>query len=250
MDAPMETEYDLYLMRAERRRRLRILAVAAPTGLALILLLVAATSPGRSLLYGISIDPTAIFLMAVASLALATASALMIYLQTGFRPQTGWALRESIASEQYLHEQGSLSGSHAPAGDLRHLMEEVRDLRSQVHLLSKASDVPSGRNTAEEISILTTEVASRASKELIAKVEQRLEEEVRARSPARATEKVFLDSVQRLYVETSAQGWRGNLNLVLGGIVTVVGVLLLAFFVLYDKAYPTEPIQFADPGWR
>lgn len=243
----MEEPSEEYLKwRAERQRRFRIVLAAVPAMLGVTFGLLAVFLPNYEqfmILPGLNRDIFGLitpFMFLVSGLGV-----LMIYLQTGFS-------KKADATSEYLRYEDELRrlrnqiehGDSASNKELELLKNEVSRLKSELDSNSSITAAIGAENKDELVSLLKREIqeesTSLASQEFLDKVKK----EAATSDQTKEIEKVFSRTLERLYTETSALGRRGNLNLSLGILTTIVGLAILGYFVVEIDTVPEDKVAF------
>jgi hypothetical protein len=218
----------------ERRRRIRTVMTVVPALVAVLLWLWGTGLDEKYLEYRWGIRRDLLLLIVVTLLAFSALSLILTYLQTGFRVSNEinfealrvWEERELQASSDQV---ASAELAHRLERDLEALKKELADTRAALGDLdtgSRASLV------AEVKASLQNEAATAVLEDLRAKVLADHQRSTRDRELSSRLD----ESRSRLQRELDALGRRGNLNLGLGAITTVVGISLLGFSVFAETS--------------
>jgi hypothetical protein len=218
----------------ERQRRLRTLMTILPAFIGILLWFVTSGLDERYIEYGLGMRRDVILLIIVSFFALSGVSLIVVYLQTGFKQGTLGNL-EVIQGNYQAEADQEHEGKKAIERfkkyqtELDSLRKEISETRAAMGNLNESS-----RN--DLLLDLRASLTRDAATEVIAEI----------RSQVMANEKTYakdselaarLDQSRlRLQRELEALGRRGNLNLALGAITTVVGISLLGFSVFAETS--------------
>jgi hypothetical protein len=223
---------------AERKQRLRVVLVAVPA-LAGMLLILWTIGVGDDFFFRKSLLPKETFLsVAVFLLGFAGISVVMNYLQTGFKRSVG----VEIEAAKYQREmEASRSNERV---ELAKLVDELRlEARRAREEIDSARAVAVSMNDSDR-SVLLSELMAKINSEASAAVLADLKLQIAANYSRESRDKELLlrfdDSRIRLGNELEALGRRGNLNLALGAVTTVIGLALLGASVFSEIANATK----------
>lgn len=217
---------------AERKRRFRTVMVTVPALLAALLWLITTGLDERYLenIWGVRRD----LLLFIAFTLLATSglSLILTYLQTGFKASTGTdfefvrvnELRESKA-EHERDKMVEMLGIYQ--FELETLKKEVQSTRAALGDLDETS-------RANLVSEIKVRLQADATSEMLQEIRQQVGAEQQRNLQERELAIRLDDSRLRLQRELDALGRRGNLNLALGALTTVIGISLLGFSVFAE----------------
>jgi hypothetical protein len=237
--ADRERERDAKVAEAARRRRLQFVSVGVPLAIAPILYYVGQYGPAESRFISNG--------AALASFIIGILVLVMTYLQTGFVTSI-----ESTASSL----RSSLSRRTDTDPEVAALRQEVMALHAQVDAAQEefsgmldagkqmvdVSNQIGDEQKAELIASFKAQLLTDAADEVLEKI--KAEAAVLAKRDVRDAElrHLFELSKRRLEAELASLGYRGNLNLTLGGGTTLIGLILLGWTVFRE---PTPPVS--DP---
>jgi len=237
--------------RAERRWRLRIILIAAPAVVAAVLFLIRVSLPEyylaepERLPYPVSLVGYPLTFVGTVSmlLALSIAGAMWTYLQTGFRrrstpsAQTARSYSDAAAARKAPSRS---TGSIGASGTTLEIARKLIELQARVDRLS-ASDSPAAQFNDEQRRALVDQLTERVEHEAANNVIERLRREL----PGQEIEDAIATTLVRLARELEALSFRGNVNLLIGIVTTVVGVVALGFRSLrptYDRPCKGQPM--------
>lgn len=244
--AAIDTTSEL-LPEVEHRRRARIVAVAIPGFLGLLVIL-SANLVGRyfSIVFGFEFASEVLGVAGLAMVVMSGAAAVMWYLQTGFKPNAEADLVARRARAEADRSQAELKTALSIANERRVIYDaELARLQGQLSVLAERLEQKDKLDTAPVVAALLERARAEASSQFLHELEGQLRQRLRANEISEDVSGVFTDNSSRLQTEIQALSRRGNLNLILGGITTVSGLVLLAMFVLQDRSTSAEPLQFA-----
>jgi hypothetical protein len=229
----------------EQRRRARIVLIAAPAFLSLLLLLPGLLLNPEYLYYrfGLRIEWIAITVLGL--LLVSAAGTVMWYLQTGFKRETeaNQAARFAVSEAERVRQE--VLRSAAMEEERRKVLEvQLFEMRHELEISRARSEAAARADREPLVAELLSRARSEAADGLIKEIENRLEVTAKSRGVLRAIEAIFSASDLRLSNETEALSRRGNLNLVLGSATTALGLALLAFFVLYSTPPAKSLVEF------
>jgi hypothetical protein len=245
LDRVADSRDVLLARQLETRWRFRIVAIIAPTAVALVLLLVKISVPFEEMRFGFRDDspmfrllysvfsPTSFSLLFGTLLLTGLAGLVMFYLQTGFRRDNDPALRR-------LRAEMALGRNPSVAEDAKNLDSRMSVVEHELRTLTTAAKPAALVLGDEELRRLTAEVTGRvgdlAADEIIAKARRKLEYD----RFTITTEQ----TLERLSRELEALSFRGNLNLTLGVVITVAGIGFLVFFVIFRQPPPDRAVPW------
>lgn len=134
-----------------------------------------------------------------------------------------------------------LSGSSAKYRPENHERFAIHELTKRVKDLQVQRDLVTKENRGELISELSERMKQEASAGLIIELKKQIKEN-EYRIKISESSKITL---HRIYTEIDALGRRGSINLVLGVITALSGVVALSFFVLNDVRMHESFTEFA-----
>ncbi|BEP97009.1 hypothetical protein GmRootA79_53940 (plasmid) [Acidovorax sp. A79] len=218
---------------AERKRRFRIVTATVPALLAVLLWLLTTGLDERYVenMWGVRRD--LLLLIAVTLLATSGLSLILTYLQTGFKGSTGTdfefvrvnELRESKKAEHEREKMVEMFGIYQ--FELETLKKEVQSTRAALGDLDETS-------RANLVSEIKVRLQADATSEMLQEIRQQVGAEQQRNLQERELAIRLDDSRLRLQRELDALGRRGNLNLALGALTTVIGISLLGFSVFAE----------------
>lgn len=216
-----EKQEQLAIEHAEKQRRLRIVSITVPAVLGVLILLVL---PLFEFLYDFYQIRLAVIGVAILMLLYSGASIVMAYLQTGFRG--------SLLSAEAAYLEGySIVANRSKA---------------------KTGFAEEHGRTAEErdewaklVGMLEERITDQANAQVLAELEAKVAKTYPEEKFGRELQEAFSESRSRLLFEIEALTRRSNLNLTIGVITTLTGLILLGYFVYTSKVSDVEPWKFA-----
>lgn len=242
----IDIEEEYFRRRLERHQRMRIAMAVVPAIIGLsVLILNSSFSDAREFPFFFPFSRSIMNMIAPIMFFLSGMSILMIYLQTGFK-------REKNSNVDYLKYENELEslrnkiehGATISSSDVESIYNEISSLKERVKQNNSINDVIKTEHREELVSILKNELV-KESKDLASKeILSRIEEKLKGVSQLKEIEGVFLRTFERLNSEINALSRRGNLNLSLGILTTIVGLSILGYFVLEIDSIPEDKMAF------
>lgn len=175
-------------------------------------------------------------LIAFGLIGLTVLSLVMVYLQTGF------TLGKVTKSETPIRDVAGRAVDRAPGVEA--LESQLAALREELMNLEHSAVA----FTEEQRTLLLDKLKTKFEEDAAASVLEQIKAQVTKTETTtfhtRELKKNFEDSRSRLSQELAALGRRGNLNLALGMMTTVTGLMFLGVFVLGSAPSLQEPWQF------
>jgi hypothetical protein len=242
-ESSLEEEHYLK-WRADRQQRLRIVMVFFPAITGMVAL-------AFMLFYSPPMFPDEVHyrnissLVGIVSLLLSVMALLMIYLKTGFKKQSD----VSIEYVKYGSELKSLrnraeNSSDVSSSELKLLHNEILKLKDQVKNRDPISEAITADHKEELVAILKSEILKEASNEATSEILKNIESQLASKNNLNDVESVFSRTLERLYSEIEALTRRGNLNLSLGVLTTIIGLGILGYFVVEIDSIPEDKMAF------
>ncbi|WP_431686615.1 hypothetical protein [Hahella sp. NBU794] len=233
-----------YIWKSERQQRLRVAMAIVP---AII---------GTAAIFYINLVPdyaepvfpfsrSMMSLLAPVSLLISGMVVLMIYLQTGFkkRPESNIDYIKYESELRNLRNKMEHSVSIS-SSDLEEVQSELSALKEQISNRESLNEVISSEHREELVSLLKEEILKESKSEASSQVLKDLEAKVKIINQLKEVEVVFSRTLERLYSEIGALSRRGNLNLTLGILTTIIGLVVLGYFVLKIDSIPEDKMAF------
>ncbi|ROR02584.1 hypothetical protein EDF72_1718 [Delftia acidovorans] len=244
MKEPISLEAALNRRAVERRQRQRIVLIAVPALLG-ALLWIWISGQTEVFFREYSPFPKDLYLAVLISLfGISGLALVMTYLQTGFKQSTEFIFASELmrrsASEADANERASLASlTKGLQSDLDHARSEID------RALSLATNV--GKIDREAlINDLKMQIRSEAADSLIADMKANIASAHKKELRDKELFVRFEESKARLSRELEALSRRGNLNLALGAVTTVIGLSLLGLSVFQEVTASKDMWTFAS----
>lgn len=234
----VDPDFAYYIHQVERRRRVLIVMTAAPALLASLLWMALSGMAGEYLILGLGIRPEIATLLVVLLYAMSGLGLMLIYLQTGFKVSRSVELEARHVQEERLMRLSEEEVTVARTA--REFDDRIAELEAA---LSKTRDTIGNIGAAERASIvddLRGSLQNEAAASMLAELRNAMEHEQERSSVEIDLAARLDDSRSRIQKEIEALGWRGNLNLALGAITTVIGISLLGLSVFVEAQARTD----------
>ena len=232
-------EIQKWMQSAERRNRKRIAMVVVPGLIGAGLLLY------RSLMAGYVEYYSFTFTVAIlGSFAASGVGLLMIYLQTGFKK---YSPKDYISTNLSFEVDNIVNESE---GKYQQELNKIRqELEKQEEAIKKKEF--SGNQLNEEqmsrlVKDLTESVKAESAKNILNEIKEQVSKEVLHKDHIESITKLFKNTLDRLNLELSALTRRGNLNLSLGILTTIIGLGVLGYYVFQNKPTSEDPWLFTS----
>lgn len=240
-----------YQYLVERRRRLRVILIVAPAALGGMLLLTISFLSRYIALYlmgSMELREELMLFVVPIALAMIAASAvalLMTYLQTGFKSNAADEVLElsQQAESRSLGNDIKISIDSAVANSA--LAAQVESLKSEVARISEDFISIDENRKLQLVELVTSRIQQDAADSLWQTLQKQVAEAAMAAEQYRDISKQFDAARSRLAQEVSALGRRGNLNLSLGVVTTIVGLIFLGYFVFTAGDPSKDPFDLA-----
>lgn len=227
---------------AERRHRQRMVLTVFPAACALVMYLVMSQIGAERLADRLQILPEGLIFIELILLSLSSISAILWYLQTGFKKSEGLDSEVSVAVGRQTREHDR--AQQMTSRQMEHFEYRLAELSNQVSQLS-ARDNSNQDFDSETVDIITKSLLEESGERLLNFARGKIENDVRNEIFSDHVQGVFYDGTSRLNSEISALMRRGNLNLVLGAVTTLSGIALLGYFVVTAESNISDAKIFA-----
>ncbi|MDZ4106719.1 MAG: hypothetical protein U1D41_11265 [Nitrosomonas sp.] len=138
----------------------------------------------------------------------------------------------------------TLENSNTDYIKLDSIKDELAQLRETVSHANLIQEAITSEHRDELVALLKTELVNKsvdlASQQVIEKIENKISKSYQFNE----IEGVLLKTLERLYKEIDALSRRGNLNLSLGILTTITGLVILGYFVLEIDSFPEDKMAF------
>lgn len=240
----LDDDETYYRWRAERQQRFRIAAAVVPAIIGISAILYASITP-EYIELPFPFTRSIMTLLGPATLFISGMAVLMIYLQTGFSRKANTEI-DYIKHESELRNlrnrvehSASLSSS-----DLEDIQQELKSLREQADQTNSINEAITADHKEELVSLLKAEILKKSSDAVYKETLNNIESKVSNSNQLKEVESVFFKTLERLNNEISALSRRGNLNLSLGILTTIIGLAILGYFVLEIDSIPEDKMAF------
>lgn len=234
-------EDKLYEMQVERRNRFLNVVTVVPAVLGLLLFMVLLSIDPKYIESMININIRFIWIFDIAMITLSGMSLIMRYLQTGFVVDKQKQIEELKINQEHYRERNLHKESELLKIELEDYERKFDEINSKIENISASH---SALDVSEVIDSVKEKVLSDSSNEILNDILQQArktsEKEVNA-NELRHNLKVC---IERIRSEIEKLRWRGNFNLSIGAVVTLLGLALLGYFVFLDSKETTEMWQF------
>lgn len=233
-------EEKYYRWKSERLQRRRVVMVAVPAIIGLVLM-----SIPDYLDLPFPINGSAFRLLGPMMLLFSGLGVLMIYLQTGFKKQENNSFEYTKYEDELRNLRNQIEhGSYKNSPDFDNIKEEIISLQEQINQSSSINEAITTEHRDELVSLLKAELVKKSTDKAAEEVLTRIEKKVKNTDQLKEVESVFQKTLERLYSEISALSRRGNLNLSLGILTTIIGLAILGYFVLEIDTIPEDKMAF------
>lgn len=236
--------------------RLKRITMFAPLVLGLLILLL----PLDSFYRLFSINYNYANLLAVLLILISIFGIMLAYLQTGFQKipdpkidyvneipmETGEIKYKNENKNEDIKNTLKLYSSfkRETEYEIYKLRAEITKLKHELDIKSSDRDVLSTDNKNNIVDSLKAKLLSEASQLTALEILNNINEKVSRNNKSDQIDNIFNQTLERLKSETTSLGRRGNLNLSLGIITTIIGLSLLGFFVFETKIIPEDKLTF------
>lgn len=234
--------------------RLRRITIFAPLVLGLLILLL----PLGSLYRLLSINYNYANLAAALLILISIFGFILTYLQTGFQknidPKIDYPSKIPMETGEvnYKNENENINNvlklyssfKRETDHEIIKLKDEVTKLKHAFDNKSPDSEILSIDNKNDIVDSLKAKLLSETSQLTALEILNDIKEKVSHNNKSDQIDKIFNQTLERLKLETTSLGRRGNLNLSLGIITTIIGLSLLGFFVVDTKIIPEDKLTF------
>lgn len=224
-------EYNAYKMKeAARRKRTRHIFLLLPLFMSMFFILAARFFSDGSI-YSHSVPRDLLFFSSLGSAVIFIFAVSITYLQGGFKDVVSVAVGLIQLSAERKDSIGKQESK-----DFDPLLQKIDSLTEDITLLKNAQKAAADKDVAD--------IKERIAGEVIHELS---ESAVISRGYDAILKKIdteFESSIKRLSDEVTALGLRGNVNLALGVVTTIVGLSILTMFVWKMPDVALEPIPF------
>ena len=128
--------------------------------------------------------------------------------------------------------------------ELGSIKNELAQLREQVNHTNSIREAITSEHRDELVELLKTELLNKSTDLASQEVLEKIENKINKSHQFNEIEGVLSRPFERLYKEIDALSRRGNLNLSLGILTTIIGLGILGYFVLEIDSIPEDKMAF------
>jgi len=234
-------EDKIYELEIEKRNR-RLNVITILPGFLGILLFMVLLSIDPFLVEKISGWPVRFIWLVDISLIIVSAMALIMrYLQTGFIIDKQKQLEELKINQEHYRERNIKEENN----ELKNTLESYKIKFSELHDKVENIDLSySNSDKTELVNSVKEKVLKESSNELLNDVLNQAKQSFEKSNNALEIRKASQICIERIRSEITKLRWRGNLNLTIGVITTLLGLALLGYVVFIDAKQTTEMWPF------
>jgi hypothetical protein len=174
-------------------------------------------------------------------------SFLMIYLQQGFSKIN--ITRASIEEPVYETKDSYLnleSIANVSTDQLAHITKDINELRKKIQIHEDISLNFSEEQKIELANVLKDKVKSETSDQILQELRENVTTSMNIDIRVRDINNLFKTTLYRLRKERCSLSHRGNLNLSIGIVTTISGLLFLGYFVLNRNIKIDDPLLYTS----
>jgi len=224
------TEFEAHYL-AERRQRFRVVMIAVPAFAGLLIAYLSSGLSEEYFMYRLGLQKEVVLAMIAVLLGTSGLALIMTYLQTGFKKSE--AEFEAIKFQREI-ELDRASAQEVTAELNARIEEQIQDLKAEVERARIATASISAPDRAELIKELRTQINQQAGTELLNEIKAQATDSFTRDGRDRELLQRFDESRTRFTRELEALSRRGNLNLGLGAVTTVLGIGILGISVFAE----------------
>lgn len=227
----------------ERRRRAQVVYFAIAFTITLSSWILAGSRLGELIEYRFG-APGLLQLVTIGGLITSIGALAWVYLQTGFKAPSG-VDREIYRAREAMRR---LKNGADAGVDIN---QEVAGPDSELTLLKKrlerleVSPPQSAFDLDQIVSGLSVRVLDKSSDDLIRLASMKLDSRLAQLKSLDAVERSFTDTRARIYSEIGRLNLQGNLNLVIGMVISISGVVALGYYVSQEFGDKIDVKQYA-----
>ena len=240
-DSPIANDNYLLKLKAEKQLRFMITMAIIPViiGLSTLLYINLSKDIRYSPLYDF------VSLLVPTSFALFGIAILMIYLQTGFKRNSFVHIEYSKVDNELDNPKKNIEGTEfASNSDITRLQTQIHELKLIYSNIDFLSNALSSNDKDEIISLLKKDLVENTSNEISEEIIDKIKTNAFERHSASEVELILGRTLERLSSEIQSLTRRGNLNLSLGVVTTIIGLSILGFFVLKTGPVTEDKMAF------
>lgn len=184
-------------------------------------------------------------LLVPASIALSCIAIVMIYLQTGFKKNSYVAIDYSKFDNELESIKKRIENrDFASNSDITRLQAQIHELKLLYSNIESLNVALSSNEKDKIITLLKNDILEKSSAETSREILKRIEDEVIKKNSSFEVEIVLGRTLDRLSAEIQSLTRRGNLNLSLGIVTTIIGLSILGYFVLESGSVTGDKMAF------
>lgn len=218
----------------EKRHRLRIVLLVAPNILSIGIWFWTSEIGWRY--FDSEIPRMAAVLLFILTFSFSAIILIMIYLQTGFKKEQ--YLIADLYGESGVLEENDLGGAKKTSSEAELLRADLIKARKEMDRLLSLSSSIKEEDKSALINDLKDKIKSVTAESVLLEIKEQVKEMYALDAKEQKDRELlnfFESSKERMSKELSALGRRGNLNLALGAVTTVIGLWLLGSSVLQEN---------------
>ncbi len=214
----------------EKKRRLRIITIILPALLGMGMLLFRVINPD---FFSYSFERNFISMMILFSFAVSAIGIIMLYLQTGFKKISRQEADFSVYKKELDNMRSTLEKSNRTDKEkVDQLQKDLEGLRDTINKQTVLTDFMSEEQKKELLDNFEARFIEDASSAVLEDLKTKVATSLEKSSTINEINNQFSQTNARLSRELSSLGRRGNLNLSLGIVTTVAGLIVLSYFVI------------------
>lgn len=232
------------LSKTEKRHRQMVALTTIPLLLG-VLVLIWSLGQNEEFFYRKSLFPKELYLtVGIILVGMSGLSALMTYLQTGFKKSVQFDLElQAIRSRNENNQENYTTELSILTSEIKEDLQKLKIDLEKIKSLNENLDSNERKSIA---SMILNQMTSEAAQNLLTELKNSISEKYDREAKDKDLVRRFDESRNRLTKELDALGWRGNLNLSLGAITTVIGLALLGMSVFSEVTSSKDMWSFAS----
>ena len=229
------TERDLYeeryfIERYERQRRIRIASTIVPLILGTLGWIAYSIAPQTLDMFGLLNRSFPLIILSF--FGMGAAGLLMLYLQTGFSTSKKADLEASYLREQFIELRSRLDAVRIADKPISDLEDKIGHLEKAIGGISVQKAEIGEEQKKSLLAALERSLLADTAIKVLAEIEAKATGALQKRSHIADARQQIKQATGRLEREIIALSRRGNLNLSLGIVTTLIGLASLSYFVL------------------
>lgn len=223
----------------DRERRKRVVLMTVPSVIGISILTIGFVIGYDYISIDLGFDPIIIVSLSSLFIVLSLSVILLTYLQSGFKyfksPKTISYIYES-EKDNFIKEVRSEIDQRISNSDQTKRLTELEERLGEINL--RSIDL-ADEDRENILSQLQVNLKQSAKEDFLEEIRVSIEEDQTVFQLKKELEEQYKTTIYRLTLELSALSRRGNLNLLLGILTAVAGILLLGYFV-FSMPAPDE----------